>query len=292
MATLRTIRRRIASIKNTQTITKAMQMVSAAKLRKAQDRVFMVRPFTAKISHLVNELGQGMTAEDHPFFTPLGEDKRRIGVILITSDKGLCGSFNNNIIFKAERDLKAIRGNIEKVSFITLGKKGRDFFLKKKAEIKKQYFEDRERTNYELAADIAREAQKLFLSGEWNEVYLYYSIFRSVMRYEPTKQILLPISPSPVGQENTPSTDYIFEPDKKGILNQLLPKFVETQILKAILESQASEHAARMTAMDTASNNCRELITDLTLVYNKARQAAITKELLDIVGGAEALKKK
>jgi len=290
MATLRTIRRRIASVKNTQTITKAMQMVSAAKLRKAQEKALKARPFAEATKHLVLEMCKGMTPEDHPFFVS-GEEKKRLGIILVTGDKGLCGSFNNNIIFRAERDLKKMGEGPGKASFLTVGKKGGDFFSKKHFEIKKKYLEDRERTNYELAADIARETKKYFLTGEWNEVHLYYSAFKSVVRHEITQETILPIPTTPAGTEAEAPKDYIAEPSQKEILDQLLPKFLEIQILKAILESQTSEYAARMTAMDTASNNCREVITDLTLIYNKARQAAITKELLDIVGGAEALKK-
>jgi len=290
MATLRTIRRRIASVKNTQTITKAMQMVSAAKLRKAQEKALKARPFTEATKRMVLEMCKGMTPEDHPFFVS-SEEKKRLGIILVTGDKGLCGSFNNNIIFRAERDLKKMGEGLGKASFLAVGKKGGDFFSKKHFEIKKKYLEDRERTNYELAADIARETKKYFLTGEWSEVRLYYSSFKSVVRYEITQETILPISTTPAGTEAEAPKDYIIEPSQKEILDQLLPKYLESQILKAILESQTSEYAARMTAMDTASNNCREVITDLTLIYNKARQAAITKELLDIVGGAEALKK-
>ena len=290
MATLRTIRRRIASVKNTQTITKAMQMVSAAKLRKAQEKALKARPFAEAIKYLVLEMCKGMTPEDHPFFAS-GEEKKRMGIILVTSDKGLCGSFNNNIIFKVERDLKKSQEGLEGASFITVGKKGGDFFSKKNFEIKKKYIEDRERTHYELASEITKEAKNYFLTGEWNEVHLYYSAFKSAIKYEITQETILPIPTVRAGAEAEPPRDYIFEPNQKEILDQLLPKFLEIRILKAILESQTSEYAARMTAMDTASNNCRELIAELTLIYNKARQAAITKELLDIVGGAEALKK-
>ena len=290
MATLRDIRRRIASVKNTQTITKAMQMVSAAKLRRAQESILKARPYAESIKLLVMELCQGMSAEDHPFFLGAGE-KKRLGVIVITADKGLCGSFNNNIIFRAERDIEKFGDTVVDSSFITVGKKGYEYFSKRKFGIKKRYVEERERTNYELAAEVAREARDLFLSGEWNEVSLYYTAFRSVVRYEITRDVLLPIPTAENVSEKEAPRDYIFEPNQKEILNRLLPTYLEIQILKAMLESQTSEYAARMTAMDTASNNCKEIIADLTLVYNKARQAAITKELLDIVGGAEALKK-
>jgi F-type H+-transporting ATPase subunit gamma len=265
-----------------------MQMVSAAKLRKAQDGALKSRPFADATRQLVVEMCKGMTQDDHPFFAPLPE-KKRLGVILVTGDKGLCGSFNNNIIFRAERDLKKSADVIESVSLITVGKKGRDYFKKRNAEVKKSYLEDRERTNYALAAEIAGEVKKYFLSGEWNEVQLYYSSFKTIIKYELTQETILPI-PTSSGTVESPK-NYIFEPSQKEILDQLLPKFIEVRILKAILESQTSEYAARMTAMDTASNNCRDVISQLTLMYNKARQATITKELLDIVGGAEALKK-
>ena len=290
MATLRDIRRRIASVKNTQTITKAMQMVSAAKLRRAQERIERARPYAEKIKGLVIEMCKGMTSEDHPFFS-VPNEKRRLLVILVTSDRGLCGSFNNNIIFRTERDINKIKDSLESVGMITVGKKGYDYFSKKNYNIIKRYVEERERTNHELAIEIANEGKNLFLSGEWNEIHLYYTAFKSVVRHEIIQEGLLPIPTADFEAEKEAPKDYILEPDKKKILARLLPKYLEIQILKAILESQTSEHAARMTAMDTASNNCKELIADLTLVYNKERQAAITKELLDIVGGAEALKK-
>jgi len=290
MATLRDIRRRIASVKNTQTITKAMQMVAAAKLRRAQERILRARPYAEKMRVLVMEMCKGMTAEDHPFFIEPGKNKRLL-IILITSDKGLCGSFNNNIIFRAERDINAVKSKVENIGLITVGKKGHEYFSKRNFEMIKNYVEERQRTDYELAADTAKEIKKVFLSRTWNEVSIYYTAFKSVVRHEITQDLLLPI-PRPeyeAGMET--HRDYLFEPNQKEILNRLLPKYLEIQILKAILESQTSEHAARMTAMDTASNNCKELIADLTLIYNKARQATITKELLDIVGGAEALRK-
>ncbi|HNR12924.1 MAG TPA: ATP synthase F1 subunit gamma [Thermodesulfobacteriota bacterium] len=292
MATLRDIRRRIASVKNTQTITKAMQMVSAAKLRRAQERAIKARPYAEKTRELVGELCQGMTAENHPFFGH-AQGSKNLGIIVITSDKGLCGSFNNNIIFRALRDMTALlrKNEYNSISLITVGKKARDYFTKRGTSITRKYAEERERTPHEVAADVTAEVQAQFLSGEWTEVHIYYSAFRSVSKYEVTQETLLPIPTAPAGEKESLKHDYIFEPNQVDILNRLLPKYLEVRILKALLESEASEHAARMTAMDTASNNCRELINVLTLVYNKARQSAITKELLDIVGGAEALKK-
>jgi len=290
MATLRDIKRRIGSVKNTQTITKAMQMVSAAKLRRAQENIEKARPYAEKIRALVMELCKGMTPEDHAFFVEPGE-KKRILTIVITSDKGLCGSFNNNIMFRVEKDIQKIRGGAEKAGLMTVGKKGHGYFSKKGFEIIKTYGEDQEITNHQLAVSAANEGKKAFLSGEWNEIHLYFTAFKSVARHEITREVLLPIPTAHNGAEAATPKDYIFEPDQKEILNRLLPKFLEIQLLKAILESETSEQAARMTAMDTASSNCKELITDLTLIYNKARQAAITEELLDIVGGAEALKK-
>jgi len=290
MATLKDIQRRIASVKNTQTITKAMQMVSAAKLRRAQERTMKARPYAQKTRELVMELCQGMSSDDHPFLRNPEEKKVRLGVIVVTSDKGLCGSFNNNVIFRVEKDLRELeRESIEGASLITVGKKAKDYFSRKGFEIHKKYAEEN-RTPHEMAVEIAAEAKDKFLLGEWSEVQIYYTGFISVARYNITQETLLPVPTVDAGSEGE-SKNYIFEPGQKEILDRLLPTFLEVQVFKALLESETSEHAARMTAMDTASNNCKELITDLTLVYNKARQAAITKDLLDIVGGAEALKK-
>ena len=290
MATLRDIRRRIGSVKNTQTITKAMQMVSAAKLRRAQEAIEKARPYAETIKSLVMELCKGMSPEDHPYFASPGENKK-IGIIVVAGDKGLCGAFNNNLLFRVARDIKNIENTAEKISLITIGKKGYDYFSKRETEIRKRYVDDRERSNYETAVAVAADGKEAFAAGEINELHIYYSAFKNVATYNITKEVLLPIPTTEEAAEGESSADYIFEPSQKEILNKLLPTYVEVQILKAILESQTSEQAARMTAMDTATNNCKELITDLTLIYNKARQAAITKEILDIVGGAEALKK-
>lgn len=250
------------------------------------------RPYAEKTRELIGELCQGMTAENHPFFRH-AEGIKNLGIIVVTSDKGLCGSFNNNIIFRAHRNINTLLKEKEynSISLITVGKKARDYFSKRGVSIARKYAEERERTPHEVAADITGQVRALFLSGEWTEVHIYYSAFRSVSRYEITQEALLPIPTAPAGEKEPHKHDYIFEPNQVDILSRLLPKYLEVRILKALLESEASEHAARMTAMDTASNNCRELISVLTLVYNKARQAAITKELLDIVGGTEALKK-
>ena len=289
MATLKDIQRRIASVKNTQTITKAMQMVSAAKLRRSQENTEKARPYAQKTRELVMEMGQGMSPEDHPFFA-VSDEAPRLGAVVITSDKGLCGSFNNNIIFHAVRDLQKLeKQGIESVQIVTVGKKARDYFSKRNYDIAQAYKEET-RTWHEVAVEIAGIAKERFLSGEWTEVRIYYSGFQRVGKYDLIEETLLPI-PTMEEEGGGEGKNYIFEPSQKEILNKLLPTFLEVQIFKALLESETSEQAARMTAMDTASNNCKDLITDLTLVYNKARQATITKELLDIVGGAEALKK-
>ena len=289
MATLKDIQRRIASVKNTQTITKAMQMVSAAKLRRAQDNIEKARPYAEKTRELVLELGQGMSSDDHPFFKR-SDEAQRLGAIVVASDKGLCGSFNNNLIFRAAKDLQKLeKQGVESYQLITVGKKARDYFVKRNYDIT-QSFKEETRTWHEVAKEIADIAKEKFLSGEWTEVNIYYTAFQRVGKYDLTQEALLPI-PTMEGEDGGEGKNYIFEPTQKEILKRLLPAFLEVQIFKALLESETSEHAARMTAMDTASNNCKDLITDLTLVYNKARQAAITKELLDIVGGAEALKK-
>ncbi len=264
-------------------------MVSTAKLRRSQENTEKARPYAEKTRELVMEMGQGMSPEDHPFFAA-SDESARIGAIIVTSDKGLCGSFNNNIIFRAVKDLdKLKKQGAESVQIITVGKKAKDFFAKRNYDVAQSYQEET-RTWHEVAVEIAGIAKERFLSGEWTEVRLYYTGFLRVGKYDLVDETLLPI-PTMEKEGGGEGKNYIFEPSQKEILGRLLPTFLEVQIFKALLESETSEQASRMTAMDTASNNCKDLITDLTLVYNKARQATITKELLDIVGGAEALKK-
>jgi len=289
MATLRDLKRRITSVKNTETITRAMQMVAAAKFRRAQETLFKARPYSETIKKLTMEMCGSISIDDHPFLVP-SEEQKSVGVLVITSDKGLCSSFNNNIILSVEKDIRGLKRKAGEISFITVGRKGYDYFFKQDVHIINKYFEEKGQTDKDVSRKIAKEVIKSFMDEKVNEIRLYYTTFKSVARHETTRQKLLPIDPGEFGTEAEPR-DSIFEPNKNQILDNILPKYIESQIFKALLESHASEQAARMTAMDVATTNCREVISDLSLVYNKARQAAITTEILDIVGGAEALKK-
>ncbi len=284
MATLREIKTRIKSVKNTQQITKAMKMVAAAKMRRAQDRMFSARPYAEKIRELI----QNLTASvENPQLELLkSRPVQNITLVVITSDRGLCGSFNTNVIKKAVMEAGAHRDL--NLSLVTLGKKGHDFFRKRGYNIidrKVDFYND---LQFAHANEIANTLIKRFITGETDAVKIIYNEFKSVARQNLVVDKLLPISLEDF--ETQQSGDYIYEPDQSAILEALLPRHIRTQVWRALLESFASEQAARMIAMENATDNANEIIRQLTLQYNKARQAAITKEILEIVGGAEALK--
>jgi F-type H+-transporting ATPase subunit gamma len=288
MATLRDLRQKIAAVKKTQQITKAMNMVAASKLRGSQTRMENFRPYAESFATMLGNLSRGIEPEIHPFFqrAPIVE---KAGLVLMTADRGLCGSFNVNLIntavkFMREKEVAGIG-----VSPTCVGRKGRDFFRRRKVDITHAYVDIWNKFDYTNAQVVAREAMSEFLSGAVQEVYLIHAEFINVAIQRPKLVKLLPISPEETAEE-AGALEYIFEPPVEQFLEFLLPKYVSTLMYQGFLENAASEHAARMTAMDNASNNCKEMITQLTLVMNKARQAAITKELMDIVGGAEALK--
>jgi F-type H+-transporting ATPase subunit gamma len=288
MATLRDLRQKIAAVKKTQQITKAMNMVAASKLRGSQTRMENFRPYAESFATMLGNLSRGIEPEIHPFFqrAPIVE---KAGLVLMTADRGLCGSFNVNLIntavkFMREKEVAGIG-----VSPTCVGRKGRDFFRRRKVDITHAYVDIWNKFDYTNAQVVAREAMSEFLSGAVQEVYLIHAEFINVAIQRPKLVQLLPISPEETAEE-AGALEYIFEPPVEQFLEFLLPKYVSTLMYQGFLENAASEHAARMTAMDNASNNCKEMITQLTLVMNKARQAAITKELMDIVGGAEALK--
>ena len=289
MATLRDIRQKIAGVKKTQQITKAMNMVAAAKLRGAQIRMENFRPYAQCFTKMLGNLAAGVEPEIHPFFqkAPLLE---KVGLVLMTADRGLCGSFNVNLINTAVKFIREKEAAGIGTSLTCVGRKGRDFFRRRKAEITQAYVDVWNKFDYINAQLVAREVMSSFLSGEVQEVYLTYAKFINLAVQKPQLVRLLPIVPEEA-QEGGPSLEYLFEPPVEQFLEFLLPKYITTLMYQGFLENSASEHAARMTAMDNASSNCKEMITQLTLVMNKARQAAITKELMDIVGGAEALKK-
>ncbi|MFP3866917.1 MAG: ATP synthase F1 subunit gamma [Desulfobacteraceae bacterium] len=288
MATLRDIKRKIGAVQKTQQITKAMNMVAAAKLRGAQARMEQFRPYAAAFSQMLSSIAGRVEPEAHPFFvrTPLVE---KIELVLLTADRGLCGSFNMNLITAADKFIKAKEADGLEISLTCVGRKGRDFFRRRKANIRLGYVDVWNKFDFNDAIAVAREAVAPFSNGEVQEVYLIYSEFVNMAIQRPMTVQLLPISPE-VAEEAAPAQEYLCEPPEAQFLEYLLPRYINVMMYHGFLENSTSEHAARMTAMDNASSNCKDMIQQLTLIMNKARQAAITKELMDIIGGAEALK--
>jgi F-type H+-transporting ATPase subunit gamma len=288
MANLLDIRRRIKSVKNTQQITKAMKMVSAAKLKRAQDRVINARPFANKMSEVLSELA-AQTTEDfhHPLLDARGDE--RYLVVLVTADKGLCGAFNANLLKATQAFLKE---NVDKKNeLLTIGRKGRDFY-RRRGEIVGEYvgLTGKGRVQFEEALDVAHDIIKRFTDDEEiDKVFLIFAEFKSVLSQRIVVEQLLPISRAAAEEQPAEAKDYIFEQPPAEIFSHLLPRLVETQIFRALLESIASEQGARMTAMDSASKNAGDLISSLTLNMNRVRQAAITREIIEIVSGAAAL---
>jgi|UniRef100_A0A7C5AKR5 F-type H+-transporting ATPase subunit gamma len=287
MPTLRDIRRKIAAVKKTQQITKAMNMVAAAKLRGAQQRMESFRPYAATFAKMLGNLASRIEPEIHPFFqrAPLVE---KVALVLMTADRGLCGSFNVNLINAAVKFARQKEAEGIQTAYYCVGRKGRDFFRRRKVEMPSFFVDVWNKFDFTNAVAVTREVISAFLSGAVQEVYLIHAQFINVAVQRPRLVKLLPISPEEAAAEVR--ADYLFEPPMEQFLEILLPKYLNTLMFHGFLENSASEHAARMTAMDNASNNCKEMINQLTLVMNKARQAGITKELMDIVGGAEALK--
>ncbi len=285
MPSLKSIKKRITSVKNTRQITKAMKMVSAAKLRRAQENVTAARPYAGKLAEVLEKLAANQEADSHPLLASREIDK--VLLIVVTSDRGLCGGFNANICKAAERFVRENKGEYSEISLMTIGRKGYEF-LKNRQKVAKNYSNIFGNLNYQTAALLAQEVIQGYLAEEYDKVYILYNAFKSVMSQEITLQQLLPVA-APAQAEEVP-TQYIYEPSQGALLDELLPKNIEVQVFKALLESLASEHGARMTAMDSASKNASEMIGKLTLIYNRARQAAITKELMEIISGAESIK--
>lgn len=290
MANLLDIRRRIKSVKNTQQITKAMKMVSAAKLKRAQDRVINARPFANKMTEVLAELA-GHTPEDfhHPLLDQRGDE--RYLVVLITADKGLCGAFNTNLTKAGQVFLKENSG--KQIEFLTVGRKGRDFF-RRRATLAGEYvgLTGKGRVDFSEALEVARNIIARFTENEEiDKVFLIFAEFKTVLTQRIVVEQLLPISRTATDEAaaDANATDYLYEQPPAEIFTRLLPRLVETQIFRALLESVASEQGARMTAMDAASKNAGDLISSLTLNMNRVRQAAITREIIEIVSGAAAL---
>ena len=288
MANLLDIRRRIKSVKNTQQFTKAMKMVSAAKLKRAQDRVINARPFANKMSEVLGELAAQTTEEfNHPLLDARGDE--RYLVVLVTADKGLCGAFNANLLKATQAFLK--ENADKKIELVTIGRKGRDFY-RRRGQIVGEYvgLTGKGRVQFEEALEVAHDIVKRFTNEEEiDKVFLIFAEFKSVLSQRIVVEQLLPISRATAEEQPAETKDYIFEQPPAEIFSHMLPRLVETQIFRALLESIASEQGARMTAMDSASKNAGELISSLTLNMNRVRQAAITREIIEIVSGASAL---
>jgi F-type H+-transporting ATPase subunit gamma len=302
MASLKIIRKRIISTKATQKITKAMKMVAGARLTRAQQRITALRPYAVKTAEILQSVattigGEGAGAgEDavHPLLARRPE--KRVLFVVMSSDRGLCGGFNTNINKATERVWREKERGGAEVTFATIGKKGREYLLRRKATIAHDFQGIYDGLDLDKARSIASRLVAAFDKSEVDAIYLVYNQFKSAMTQELTVERLLPLEEPPAstkGGEKDPSAltaEFIFEPNQGALLQQLVPMYVEISIFRALLESQASEFGARMTAMDAATRNAKDMIARLTLVYNRARQAAITKELMEIIGGAEALK--
>jgi F-type H+-transporting ATPase subunit gamma len=286
MATLRDIRRRIRSVESTQKITRAMKLVAAAKLRRAQERVLSARPYALKMAELLSSLVRRAEGEAHPLLARREATRKRL--VIITADKGLCGAFNSNIL-RASLGFLREQGDTS-VTLVVVGKKARDFYRRRPYEIKSEMLGFFDRLAYSHAQELAGGLMQEYLAGEVDEVHLMYNEFRSVAVQRVRREQLLPIEPAEAAGEGEAAGDYIYEPSPEAILAALLPRHVTTQVYRALMESVAGEYGARMTAMEAATKNAKEMIGVLTIQYNKARQERITKELLDIVGGAEALR--
>jgi F-type H+-transporting ATPase subunit gamma len=291
MPSLKAIRKRIVTVKNTQKITKAMKMVAAAKLRRAQRAIVDARPYAVKLHYVLSSLALRADLAAHPLLNRPKEPRRAV-VLVLSSDRGLCGAFNSALLRTAERFIRENEKRYPQgMSVAICGKKGRDYFRRRKYDL---YFEKVDVLT-KPTIDTAREITEPIVAdfanvdSDLDEVYVLFNDFKSAISQTPTVMRLLPIEPL-VFPENTLAVDFIYEPGKAELLSHLLPLYVEIEVYRAILESVASEFGAKMSAMDSASRNCAELLYSLTLQFNRARQAAITKELVEIVSGAEALK--
>ena len=286
MATLKIIRKRITSIRNTQQITKAMKMVSAAKLRRAQEAALLARPYADKMNDILINLSARVSRSAHPLLAT--REEKRIQLVLVTSDRGLCGGYNANLVRAAEAFIRT-HGAGKEILLALVGRKGADYYRRRRGETGERYLNFLSTPAEELATVIAEKLIARFVDGETDAVYLIYSHFRSALSQVPTMEKILPVALSET-QEPEQLTEYLYEPGAEELLSSLLPKITEIKIQRALLEAAASEHGARMTAMDSATTNASKMMGSLTLQMNRARQASITRELMEIVGTAEALK--
>jgi len=294
MASLKDVQNQITGVKKTKQITKAMNMVASAKLRNAQERIERFRPYADKFYEMLGDLAAGADESVHPLLE-VRDEVKTVGIMVCTSDRGLCGAFNVNIINTAKKLAKQKAGEGKTVKFWCIGKKARDAFRKMDYEIVRAEPDAMSKFDFTLAASVGNELIAGYVAGDLDEVHVVYGEFQSMAKQPPVSLSVLPMAAQ--GEEGEKaekatggSGDYLYEPSVEGLLAELLPRFVKVQVYRGLLDTACSEHAARMAAMDNATKACDELTNTLTLLYNKTRQAAITGDLMDIVGGVEALK--
>lgn len=293
MPTLKQVRRRLVSVKNTQKITRAMKLVAAAKLRRAQENMLRAKPYANRIRQVIWDLSEHTSRDVHPLLQ-VREEKKAL-MVVVTSDRGMCGAFNSNINRRAEHYMRSHEGGQEALELALVGRKGRDYFRRRPFPVFKEYMEVLSAPTFERAAEIGTEVTARFIDGGHDAVYVVYNEFKSAISQQVVVERLLPIVPERSGFEpdeeaRLEGIEFGYEPSRDAVLSAVLPLYVNVRLYFAVLESLAAEMGARMTAMESATKNAGELISRLTLQYNKARQASITKEMLEIVGGAEALK--
>lgn len=293
MANLKAIRIRIISVKSTKQITSAMKMVSAAKLRRAQDKIVRLRPYAFKLHEILVGLSQSLADSEVENVFGRISSADKILIVVITSNRGLCGAFNSNVIKEARRvvsDKYPEQFNKGNVTFLTIGKKGYDYLRKQNLKMLPEQNHLFNNLTFENVSGVAEEVMKSFVSGEYDRVELVYNQFKNAAVQNLTVEQFLPVETAADGKSGSVPADYIYEPTKEEIIQELIPKSLKIQFYKAVLDSFVAEHGARMTAMHKATDNATSMIRDLTLQYNKARQSAITNQILEVVSGAEALK--
>jgi F-type H+-transporting ATPase subunit gamma len=289
MANLKAIRSRITSVKNTRKITRAMKLVAAARLRKAQDNILHMRPYATQTMELIASLASRVDREMHPLLAK--REPQRVMLVVMTSDRGLAGAFNSGISKAAFRQYKELTGQGKEVIVAAVGRKGSDYFKRRGVTVERSLGHVYEQLSYTKARTIGEQIIGEYTDKQLDAVYLCYNEFKSAITQTVTIKQALPIEiQDPAEVSDKPALEYVYEPDQQTLLNTLLPMYVNVEVYRALLESVASEHGARMTAMDNATNNAADMIQALTLQANRARQAAITTELMEIISGAESLK--
>jgi len=287
MPSLKAIRRRLTTVKSTQQITRAMKLVAAAKLRRSQERLLAMRPYAYRIQDIIASLAAREDESAHPLLAR--RDPKRVLLLVLTSDRGLCGAFNSSINKATDRWIRENEAALDALGLAVVGKKGRDYFARRKVNVRRLYMDVLTNVSLERCARIGEEVTAEYVDNQLDAVYMVYNEFKSAIQQRVKVEQLLPVPVEKLETEDS-HEEPIFEPTRAAVLDSILPLHINVQVYRAVLESVASEMGARMTAMDSATNNAKELLARLTLQYNRARQASITKELMEIVSGAEALK--